>query len=125
MSQFFAMAIPIAQGQEEEFHKFINELKGDRQEDFRSSRRKLGVRERAFFQQTPMGGLVIITLEGENPAQALQDFAQGTDSFTAWFLERVKQIHGLDLSAPPAGPLPELLMDSGPVEQLVSAAMHN
>lgn len=125
MSRLFAMAVPIAPGQEEEFREFITELKDNRYEDFQGSRRRLGVRERTFFQQTPMGALVLVTLEGENPEQAFQNFASGTDAFTQWFVEKVKSIHGFDLSEPPPGPLPSLMIDSGPIEVLSSQPMHN
>ncbi|MGZ3847400.1 MAG: hypothetical protein ACXVBX_12000 [Flavisolibacter sp.] len=125
MSRLFAMAIPITPGKEQEWRQFINELKDQRYEDFQASRRKLGVRERTFLQETPMGTLVVVTLEGENPEQAFANFAQSTDAFTKWFHERVKSIHNVDLSAPPPGPLPSLLIDSGPVEEFSSASLHN
>lgn len=124
MSRLFAIAIPIAPGQEEQFRKFTGELRENRYEEFQASRRKLGVRERAFFQQTPMGSLVIVTLEGENPEEAFQEFGKSTDAFTKWFVERVKVVHGVDLQSPPPGPLPELVVDSGPVNAM-TAAMHN
>ena len=124
MSRLFAIAIPIAPGQEEQFRKFTGELRENRYEEFQASRRKLGVRERAFFQQTPMGSLVIVTLEGENPEEAFQEFGKSTDAFTKWFVEQVKVVHGVDLQSPPPGPLPELVVDSGPVNAM-TAAMHN
>jgi hypothetical protein len=124
MSRLFAMAIPVVPGKEQEWRQFINELKDQRYEDFQASRRKLGVRERTFLQETPMGALVVVTLEGENPEQAFADFAKGNDAFTRWFLESVKSVHGVDLSAPPPGPLPSLLVDTGPVEAFSSAALH-
>jgi hypothetical protein len=125
MSRLFALAVPIAPGQDGEWRKFANELKDNRYEDFQASRRKLGVRERTFFQETPMGSLVIVTLEGENPEQAFQDFAKGTDDFTKWFVDAVKQVHGIDLSVPPPGSLPQLVVDSGPVLEMASATMNN
>ena len=121
MSRLFAMAIPVSPGKEQEWREFMNELKDQRYEDFQASRRKLGVRERAFIQETPMGTLVIVTLEGENPEQAFADFAKSNDAFTKWFHERVKITHGIDLSSPPPGPLPTLFIDSGPVEALAGA----
>jgi len=124
MSRLFAIAVPIAPGQEEQFRKFTGELKDNRYEDFQASRRKLGVRERTFFQQTPVGGLVIVTLEGENPEQAFQDFGKGTDAFSKWFSEQVKLVHGVDLSSPFPGALPNLVVDTGPVIT-VTEAMHN
>ena len=71
-----------------------------------------------------MGALVIVTLEGENPEQAFQDFGKGTDAFTKWFIEQVKIVHGVDLTSPPPGQLPSLIVDTGPVTAF-TAAMHN
>jgi hypothetical protein len=109
----FAMAIPILAGKTETFKKFIGELKGARFAEFQTSRKQLEVRERTFLQQTPMGDFVVVTLEGSDPASAFQKFAAGKDAFTQWFASQVKEIHGFDLSAPPPGPLPTLLIDSG------------
>lgn len=121
MSRLLAMAIPVLQGQEQEMQKFATDLKDNHYEEFQASRRKLGVRERAFLQQTPMGHLVIVTLEGEDPEKAFADFAKENNAFTKWFMESVKKIHGLDLTAPPPGPPPTLIVDSGPVEEPVAA----
>ena len=60
-----------------------------------------------------MGDFVIVTLEGEDPAGAFARFGQGTDPFTQWFKAHVKEIHGIDVSAPPPGPLPTQIIDSG------------
>lgn len=120
MSRLLAMAIPVLQGQEQEWQKFAHDLNVTYHEEFQASRRKLGVRERVFLQQTPMGEMVIVTLEGEEPETAFQNFASGNDAFTKWFLESVKKLHGFDLSAPPPAPLPELVIDSGAVEEAIA-----
>jgi len=120
MSRLLAMAIPVLQGQEQEWQKFARDLKDTYYEEFQASRRKLGVRERAFLQQTPMGEMVIVTLEGDNPEKAFEDFAKGNDAFTKWFMDSVKRLHGVDLSAPPPGPLPTMIVDSGPVMEAVA-----
>jgi hypothetical protein len=117
MSRLITMAIPVLPGQEDNFQKFIKELKDNRYEEFQASRRKLGVRERAFYQKTPSGSLVIVTLEGEEPEKAFQNFAKGSDAFTKWFVEQVKKVHNLDLNAPPPGPMPSLMVDSGPITE--------
>ena len=54
-----AIAIPILPGKTEAWRSFIDELAGSRKSDFDASRRRLGVRERTFFQSTPMGDLVL------------------------------------------------------------------
>ncbi|MCX5493795.1 hypothetical protein OSH11_03665 [Kaistia dalseonensis] len=95
------------------FEDFIGKLNGERKAEFVASRKKRGVRERAFHQHTPMGDFVIVTLEGDDPAGAFAKFGAGDDPFTKWFSAEVASIHGLDLSAPPPGPLPRLVIDSG------------
>ena len=107
-----AMAFPIPPGKTDEWLKFMGELKGARRAEFAASRKQLGVHERTFLQKTPMGDLVIVTLEGNDPAGAFAKFGQGTDDFTKWFLARVQTVHGVDLTKPPPGPMPEQVIDS-------------
>ena len=112
MRNLLAMAIPILPGKTAQWTKFVYELKTTRYNDFTESRRKLNVRERTFLQKTPQGDFVIITLEGQNPQAAFENFGKTNNEFTKWFMEQVKEIHGVDLTAPPPGPLPEMLIDS-------------
>ncbi|HEV8247331.1 MAG TPA: hypothetical protein VGP93_16245 [Polyangiaceae bacterium] len=107
-----AMSIPIMLGKTAEWQKFAAELKGPRRADFVASRKRLGVRERTFLQATPLGDLVVVTLEGDDPAAAMAKIGQGTDEFSQWFIAQVKVLHGMDLTKPPPGPLPELITDS-------------
>lgn len=113
MKKVFAMAVPIPEGKTERWKEFIDTLNGKKNTEFKASRASLGIRERTFLQETPMGNLAVVTLEGENPEEAFKKFGQGKDAFTKWFVQEVKDIHGMDLSAPPQGKLPELLIDSG------------
>jgi hypothetical protein len=112
MSKLICMAIPVLPGKEEACRKFGETLSGSRSAEFKASRKKLNVRERAFYQQTPHGDLVIVTLEGDDPVKAFQNFATAGDEFTKWFTTTVKENHGLDLTQPPPGPMPVLMVDS-------------
>jgi hypothetical protein len=109
----FAIAFPILPGKTPAWRSFVGELNGARKAEFEASRRAMGVHERTFLQPTPMGDFVIVTLEGDEPAGALGRFAQVDDDFTKWFKAQAMDLHGVDLDAPPAGPLPELVADSG------------
>jgi len=113
MSKLFAMTVPILPGKEGAFREFIGELNGKYKSAFEESRKRLKVHERTFHQVTPVGEAVIVTLEGDDPQAAFQAFASGNDEFTKWFIAKVKEIHGFDLSAAPSGPMPELIIDSG------------
>jgi hypothetical protein len=111
-----AIAFPILPGKTAEWHKWMGELNGARHSEFVASRKRVGAHERTFLQQTPMGDLVIVTLEAEDPMKSFGQFVSSTDAFTLWFLERAKAIHGIDLTAPmPDASVPKLVVDSSQV----------
>jgi len=108
-----AVAFPILPGKTDEWKRFVAELNGPRKAEFVASRQKAHVREQTFHQSTPMGDLVIVTLSGEAPARSFGEMMSADDAFTKWFIEHVKEIHGVDVAAPMAGPPSELVIDSG------------
>jgi hypothetical protein len=107
-----AAAFPILPGRMDDWRRWVDEMNGPRHDEFMESRRSLGVHERAFFQATPDGDLVIVTLEGEDPAGAFRQMVSRTDPFTRWFLDNVRETHGFDLAEVAAGPMPTLVADS-------------
>jgi hypothetical protein len=113
MSKLFAMVVPVSQGKEKEWREFASELNGNRKKEFQASRRNAGIRERVFLQRTPMGDMVIVTFEGENPEAFISQFSAAGDDFSKWFLESVKRLHGIDLTESPSEPVSELVVDSG------------
>lgn len=117
MTKLLALTIPILPGKTEQFKKFTNDLKTTRKKEFNESRKTLGVQERTFFQSTPKGDMVIVTLEGENPQGAFEKFNEKNDEFTKWFTSQVKEIHGLDLSQKQTASFPELIVQSQPLTQ--------
>jgi hypothetical protein len=109
-----AAAFPILPGKMEDWKKFIAELNGSRREAYQANRKTLGVHERTFLQPTPMGDLVVITLEGDDPGAAFVKLAAMTDEFSTWFLAQVKDVHGFNLADVASGPMPMLVVDSAP-----------
>jgi hypothetical protein len=107
-----AVAFPILPGKTKEWRAWIDEVNGARQAEFAESRRRAGVRERTFLQPTPMGDLVIVTLEGDDPGHSFEQMMAASDGFTKWFVGKASAIHGFDLSAPLSGPPSELVVDS-------------
>jgi len=115
-----AVAFPILPGKTAEWRTWMAELNGPRRAEFEASRHRAGVRERTFLQTTPMGDLVIVTLEGDDPGNAFGRMMDAKDAFTTWFLERATEIHGIDPSAVTTGPPSELVADTGRVAVLAS-----
>jgi hypothetical protein len=114
-----AVAFPILPGKTAEWRAFMAEINGPRRADFVASRERTGVHERTYLQPTPMGDLVIVTLEGDDPAKSFGQMVHATDAFTLWFVEQVKAVHGVDLTAPMEGGLPsELVIDTARVPAL-------
>jgi hypothetical protein len=108
-----AVVTPILPGKTGEWREFIAELNGPRSSEFKQSREEAGVHERTFFQTTPMGDLVIATLEGDDPAAAFGQMTSSNSAFAAWFRERVQAVHGVDLTATPmVGSPSELVADT-------------
>ncbi|TFG67668.1 MAG: hypothetical protein E4H24_05595 [Thermomicrobiales bacterium] len=107
-----AVAFPILPGKTAEWRTWMEELNGSRREEFDDSRKRAGVRERTFLQSTPMGDLVIVTLEGDDPGRAFGKMMSADDDFTRWFTERAMAVHGVDLAVRPTGAPSELVVDT-------------
>ncbi|MHB1004646.1 MAG: hypothetical protein ACYC3S_03265 [Chloroflexota bacterium] len=108
-----AFAFPIVPGKRARWDTVIGELNSTRFQDFVNSRRRLGLRERTFLQETPMGDLVILTEEGEDPKRVLT-WLTSDDPFARWMGSELGPIHGFDLNQPmPADVISEVVVDSG------------
>lgn len=115
------MAVPILPGKTEQWVRFTDEINGARRAEFEASRRRLGVRERVFLQSTPRGDVTVVVWEGNDPSGAFSRLGSGTDEFTRWFVQQVKEIHGMDLTKPGEWPMPCLTIDSEPAGRAKAA----
>ena len=107
-----ALAYPILPGKTDDWRRMMAEVNGPRRKEYDASQRRVGVRSRVFLQRTPQGDLVLVTMDGADPYRSIQEMWTGSDPFSEWFVEKMKDIHGIDLREPPPGPLPELILDS-------------
>ncbi len=109
-----AVVFPIAPGKTDEWRQWMADLNGPRREEFEASRAAVGIHERTFLQSTPMGDLVIVTVEGDDPGASFGRLLNTDDDFTRWFVAKATAVHGFDPSQLPAGPPSELIIDSKP-----------
>ena len=106
-----AIAVPILPGKTEAWKEFTRELESRRSEHEEVWRRLGGIRHVSWLQQTPEGDMVLVYYEAEDIDRVFQEFATSDDPLMVWFRERVKDIHGMDLSQPLPLSFPEKYMD--------------
>ncbi len=70
-------------------------------------------RHAAWLAETPMGAMVAVLQEGPGSDTFMQKLGQSSHEFDKWFAGNIKEIHGMDVSQPPPGPMPVLHLDSG------------
>jgi hypothetical protein len=101
----FAMTLPILPGQAEGIRRMRDEALGPRRSEYEESRRRMGVtKEQAWVQTTPMGQIVIVYWEVDDPQRALRQMAESQDQFDIWFRQFIENVHGVDIAQeqPPA-----------------------
>ena len=75
--------------------------------NFAASRADASVHKRSFLWETPTGDFVILIFEGDDPEVSFADIMQNMPTD---FAEFAKEVHCLDVNAPPL-PMPKLVLD--------------
>jgi hypothetical protein len=110
----FNGVFPVLPGQEDAARAFATETIGPRQAGLAEHLNRSNVtRETWTLQETPMGSLIVVWFDGDVES-AFGELATSNSEYITWFRDQVKAITGVDLAAPPAGPLPEVLIDWRP-----------
>ena len=89
-----AFTAPAIAGQEEYGRNFIREALVNRREEFTASRRALNGQsgEVITLLQTPMGPVVAVYLEGDDPVEGNRRFAASQTPFDRWFKDECRKI---------------------------------
>jgi hypothetical protein len=105
-----ALVFPLLANKRPQLDRFLRVLQSDWQEDHENRHR--GIPEECWFlQSTPQGDVVIVYLEGEEPAYVFAEIAVSREPFDVWFREEVKELTGVDLSLVPPFGLPECIFE--------------
>ena len=105
--------VPILEGKLDAWVQWTKEWQGPRKADLDDFNRRHGLtKHRAWLAETPSGPMVIAMHEGPGADNFMPHVASSTHETDLWFKEKLKEIHGMDVTQPPPGPLPELLFDS-------------
>jgi len=101
---------PILDGKLQAWKDWAGKLSGAEFEDF-NSRYDL-TRHAAWLAETPAGPMAIVLFEGPGAEDHMQRLAASDNEFDRWHRDNIKEVHGMDITQPPPGPLPELYVDS-------------
>lgn len=111
----FNGAFPILPGKEQTARDFAVACMGERRKGFEAQLVRGGLtRETWALQETPMGSFMLVWFEGPDIEKAFTELATSSDEFTVWFRGQVDDVTGMDMGAPPEGPLPDVLVDFTP-----------
>ena len=107
----FNSLFPIIQGKEQAARAFAAETVGARKADFAKMQAQSQVtRETWTIQETPMGSFMLVWFEGD-VEKAFTELATDSSEFATWSRAQVMELTGVDLTAPPDGPPPDVLLD--------------
>ena len=102
---------PIAPDKLAAWKSFMAEVKGPRKAEFEEfNRRHKLTKHEAWLAQTPMGAVVVAIHEGPGSAELMPNVAASSNAFDKYFVAKLAEIHGMDLKAPPPGPMPERML---------------
>ena len=105
---------PIIEGKVDAWKQWTRDLSGARGQELADFNRRYGLtRHAAWLAETPSGPAVIVLLEGPGADEFMPKLGPSQNQFDLWFKENIKEIHGMDVTQPPPGPMPELFVDSG------------
>ena len=107
----YAQAFPVLPGKSDADVRTIADYFYAHPDEYQKSREAAGVTlERAYLQAAPMGSFVIVYIECEREVPAtLAALADTSGALNKKFVELIKKTHGVDVTQPPPGPLPETI----------------
>ncbi len=108
-----AIAVPIAPDQLDAWKAWNAEFtNGARSADFADFNARMGITShRVWLFHSPMGPMAIVVHDGPGADDFMAKMGTSDHEFDVWFRDSVSRFHGVDFSAPPPGPPPELMMD--------------
>jgi hypothetical protein len=110
----YCLTLPYLPGQTELGRKFARENGGDNKEHDEFYRIAGISREHVWIQYGPPDSqapdLEVVSIETEDPAKTLKEFATSNHPWAVRFREFAKKAFGIDFSGPPP-PLNEMIID--------------
>ena len=107
-----AVAFPIQSDKIDQARRREQAKMGPRRGELTESNGRVGLtREGWHLQQTPSGAHMILSCKGDDLAAMFAAYAAADGPYERWEKQQIKDITGVDLGQPLAGPLPETLVE--------------
>ena len=104
---------PILEGQLDAWKEWCADLQGAHKEAIVDFNRRYGLtRHAAWLTETPAGPAAIALHEGPGGDELMPKLAASQNEFDILFKEHLLAVHGMDVTQPPPGPMPELYFDT-------------
>ena len=104
---------PIVEGKLDAWKQWTEELSGPRKEGLADFNRRYGLtRHAAWLAETPAGPMVVALHQGPGGDELMPKLGPSQIAFDVSFKQRLIEFHGMDVTQPPPGPMPELYFDS-------------
>ena len=102
---------PVVKGREEEWKSWTHKMKGEMKKEWDdlNKRHQLN-RHDVWAVETPNGLMAVVLHEGPGADTFMHDVAVSDHPVDVLMKESIEKFHGMDMSAPPPGPMPEKLI---------------
>jgi len=102
---------PVKKGKEEEWKSWTLKMKGEMKKDWDELNKRHGLtRHNVWAVETPNGLLAVVLHEGPGAETFMQNVAVSDNPIDILMKKSIEDFHGMDLSAPPPGPMPVKLI---------------
>ena len=102
---------PILKGKEAEWKSWSLKLKGEMRKEFDDLNKRHGLtRHDVWAVETPNGLMAVVLHEGPGADSFMHNVAVSDNSFDKFMKESISGFHGMDMTAPPPGPMPVKLI---------------
>lgn len=108
-------AFPVLPGKEDLARKFADEVLNEHAGDYASLMRSSGTTRVSWtLNETPGGTFLLVWYEADPVLRIFEILATSTDDDAKWMRGRIEEIGGIELSGPPPGAAPELILEWPP-----------
>jgi len=104
-------AFPVQPGKEDLLRKFAAEVSGEHADHYTDLMHRSGTTRVTWtINETTAGTFILVWYEADEVLAIFDILANSNDHASTWMRGRIEEVGGIDLTGPPPGPAPELIL---------------